>query len=84
MRIMSLALTSSSNGRKAMSDGEKVHRNARGWRIGESHPKAYLTDEQVEAMRVMRDEGATYKQIAEAFDCPFGTARDIADYRTRI
>lgn len=61
-----------------------MKRNPQGYRIGESHHRARLTDEQVEAMRVMRDGGASYRQIGERFGCSMWTARDITDYRTRL
>jgi DNA-binding CsgD family transcriptional regulator len=61
-----------------------IRRNAKGYRVGESHQKAKLTYHQVEQMRLMRDQGSTYQQIADAHACSYWTARDIADYRTRI
>lgn len=61
-----------------------MRRNTQGYRIGQDHHRAKLSDEQVEAIRQMRDEGMSYRRIAEAIGAPLWTVRDIADYRTRL
>lgn len=45
-----------------------INLNERGNRIGESNPKAVLTDHEVELLRTLRDEGFTYGWLAEKFD----------------
>ena len=60
-----------------------VKRNAEGRRVGESHPKAELTDRDVELMRELRDEGRSYRWLAKTFEIPKRTVRDIVNYRRR-
>lgn len=61
-----------------------MKRNHKGYRVGQDHHRAKLTDAQVAAMRVLRKtKGATYRQLAAQFKCSMWTARDIVDYRTR-
>ena len=62
--------------------------NAAGRRIGESHPRAKLTDEEVEAVLYLREAGLTYAQIAAKWDEPgrslsVSTVRDICTARRR-
>lgn len=65
--------------------GPAMRRNARGYRIGETHQNAKLSDSDVELIRCLRDEGLTYREITEKFPgTSYWTIRDIADYRTRI
>jgi len=61
-----------------------MKRNPKGYRIGEDHQKAKLSDDDVELIRDLRDGGMTYREISEKFECSYWTARDIADYRTRV
>ena len=62
----------------------KVDRNHRGYRIGEKHQRAKLSDEQVRAMRELREKrGKTYGQLMMHFRCPLSTVRDICTYMTR-
>lgn len=66
-----------------------VHRNHLNYRVGESHPKAELTDVQVRDMRARyaRWKAAGlrkgYGTLAYLFRCSEWTARDIVTYRTR-
>ena len=61
-----------------------MRRNERGYRVGQDHHRAKLTDVQVMEMRALRKvKGATYRQLAAQFKCSMWTARDIVDYRTR-
>lgn len=51
---------------------------------GENHPKAVLTDREVELMRQLHEgEGWGYRRLAKKFDCPRNTAVDICNYRRR-
>lgn len=62
----------------------KIMRNDRGWRMGEMHQNARLSSEEVENMRVDREElGLSYEKLAEKYGCGISTARDIVNYRTR-
>jgi|APSaa5957512576_1039674.scaffolds.fasta_scaffold312101_2 hypothetical protein len=60
-----------------------MKRNARGWLIGDDHPRAKLTDHDVCLMRELREGGMVYREIAEKFECSLWTARDIVNYRSR-
>ena len=44
--------------------------NERGRRIGESHPRAKLTDHEVDLIRELAEEGLTYEDIARKFELP--------------
>lgn len=41
----------------------RVQRNEYGQRVGESHPHARLTDEQVRVMFLWRAEGMTHREV---------------------
>lgn len=61
-----------------------VRRNHLGYRVGEAHQKAVLSDDDVRVMRQIRDEtGAGYRLLGEMFGTPAFTVRDIVTYRTR-
>lgn len=61
-----------------------IARNHTNHRIGQSHPKARLTDEQVREMRRLHhEEGVGYLRLGRQFGCGESTARDICTYRTR-
>lgn len=52
--------------------------------VGESHGHAKLTDEQVELIRTLHEEGFVgYRALARAFGCPRSTIQDICNYRRR-
>ena len=52
--------------------------------IGQHHPKAKLTDNDVEVIRELHDEGGIgYKQIAEKFEVSKSCIAAICTYRTR-
>lgn len=57
--------------------------NERGNRMGETHHRAKLTDEQVETMRELHQQGWGFKRLARAFNVSRETARDIVLYRRR-
>lgn len=52
-------------------------------RRGESHPKAVLTDHEVELVRMLRSNGMSFGQIAAKMGIGKTTARDMCAYRTR-
>lgn len=51
--------------------------------VGESNPKAVLTDHEVNLMLELREEGKTYPWLAEKFEVPEMTVRSICRGRTR-
>lgn len=59
----------------------------RGWtghRIGESHPRAKLSDHDVRLIRELHEQhGLGYKRLGEKFEAPRSTIADICCYRTR-
>lgn len=58
--------------------------NERRYRIGESHHRAKLTDEQVDQMRELHEEqGIGYRTLAKQFNVSKRTVRDIVQYKTR-
>jgi len=58
----------------------KTHR----WRSGERHPKARISDHDVDLMRDLHEEhGLSIPEIASKFHCPYDTAYDICKYRSR-
>ena len=53
-------------------------------RCGETHPRARLTDHDVDLIRELREEHKlTYEALAEKFECSKSTIRDICRYRRR-
>lgn len=42
--------------------------NERGLRVGEDHPRAKLTDGEVDMLLALREEGWSYRQLAEKFE----------------
>lgn len=58
--------------------------NAKGYLIGETHPKAKLSDAEVNRMRDMHEKlGVSERRIAVVFSVSRRTVRDILQYRTR-
>lgn len=51
--------------------------NERGRRIGESHPRAKLTDHEIDLIRDLAEEGMSYRQIAAKFEIFFTHVGDI-------
>lgn len=51
--------------------------NDRGQRIGEDHPRAVLTDAEVELMLELRAEGHSLSWLGKKFDVAKGTAAKI-------
>lgn len=61
--------------------------NAAGYRIGESHHRAKLSEADIETILYLRDEGLSYAAIAAKFDDGItvskSTVRDICQGRIR-
>ena len=51
--------------------------NERGLRIGEDHRLAKLTNDEVDRLLELRDEGWSYRQLANAFEISKSCARNI-------
>ena len=60
-----------------------IARNHTGHRIGQSHPRAKLTDAKVARMRADHEKGVGYRRLAKKYECGISTARDICNYQTR-
>lgn len=63
---------------------KRIRRNAGGWRVGESHGMAKLSDKDVELIRTLYEEGLGYGRISKKFECGESTVRDIVKGRTRL
>lgn len=50
---------------------------------GENHPKAKLTDHEVELLRNCRASGMGWKKLARKFDISSRSARDICNFKRR-
>lgn len=68
-----------------MADHRKVSR-----REGQDHPKASLTDSEVELLRQMHEEFPAghaqhlgYRALSKIFEIPRGTVRGMCKYRCR-
>ena len=57
--------------------------NDKGLRIGEDHQRAKLTNKEVELIRELREEGLTYKSIADKFEIAKTTVAQICRYERR-
>jgi len=54
-------------------------------RSGEKHPKATLTDHEVELMRTLHEHHKLgYKTLAKKFDVSVATVQHICRYRRRV
>ena len=54
-----------------------------GWRVGETHHRAKLTDDDVELIRLLREGGMKVKEIAKNFECTPQNISTIVNYRSR-
>lgn len=55
-----------------------------GKRCGETHPRARLSDHDVDLIRELREtHGLTYQAIADKFEISKSTVRDLCKYRRR-
>ena len=61
-----------------------LSKRGRGWRVGESHHRAKLTDHEVELIRLLREGGMKLKEIARKFECTPENISQIVNYKTRI
>lgn len=52
-------------------------------RAGQGHPKAALTDHEVEAVRRAHEEGMTYALLAEKFEVSKSCVAGICKFRRR-
>lgn len=60
------------------------HRVAPRRNVGQLHPKARLTDHEVELLRRMHeDDGISLRKLAQAFEVPWQTVQSICAGRTR-
>lgn len=55
-----------------------------GYRVGETHHRAKLTDHDVELIRLLHEDGMSCTEIATKFECSRSTISDIANYKQRI
>lgn len=54
------------------------------YRCGEDHPKATISNEDVDLMRELHEEhGLTVSEIAAKWEKPKSTIRDIVNYKNR-
>lgn len=61
-----------------------IQLNAQGQRIGEDHPRAVLTNHEVELIRSMHeDEGFGYGRLAALFGVSKTCIQDVCIYRRR-
>lgn len=59
--------------------------NEDGQRIGESHPRAVLTDHDIDLLFALWDEGGwSYARIAAKFEISKSHAWDILNFRKRV
>lgn len=57
--------------------------NDGGYRIGETHHRAVLTDHEVDLLRELREEGFSYDWLAEKFEISIWTVGRICRYERR-
>jgi DNA-binding CsgD family transcriptional regulator len=59
-------------------------RNLKGYRIGESHQHAKLTNYEVEMMRELHEKhGISCAEVARKFEINYNTCQGILKYRSR-
>ena len=61
----------------------KVSVNERGYRIGEDHQRAKITNHEVDLILELNMAGFGYKRIAQKFDIGVRTVRDIIHGKRR-
>lgn len=57
--------------------------NEKGMRIGQDHPRAKLTDHEVDLIRDLFDGGMSVSEISRKFEIPKSYAWDICHYNVR-
>jgi hypothetical protein len=60
-----------------------ISTNDRGYRIGEDHPNAKLTDSEVELVRQLHEGGMIYADLAEKFEVSKWSISRICRYELR-
>ena len=85
-RMRQLSLFGSRGEPAAIASG-KINLREAWMRNDENHPGAVLTDRDVENIRTvvpaLREEGWSWSRLAEKFDTPARTLRDIVSYKRR-
>ena len=61
-----------------------LSKRGKGWRVGETHHRAKLTDHDVELIRLLREGGMKIVEIARKFECSPSNISQITNYRHRI
>ena len=61
-----------------------LSKRGRGWRIGETHHNAKLTDHDVELIRLLKEGGMMIVEIAKKFECSPECISQIVNYKSRI
>ncbi len=61
----------------------RLKANAEGQLIGESHPRAVLTDDEVELVHTLREDGMSLAAIARAMEVSKSCIAKIVSGRTR-
>jgi hypothetical protein len=60
-----------------------IKRGVNGYRIGDSHHRAELTDHEVELMRQLRDGGMRVAELARRFDRSKGYVSKVCNFALR-
>lgn len=55
----------------------------KGFPKGEAHPRARLTDHEVELIRQLREQGMSLSKLADKFETYTSTIKGICDYKRR-
>lgn len=63
--------------------GNLLKRASNGYRVGDSHHNATLTDHEVELMRQLHDEGLPVRQLALLFGVSDGHVSKVVRYLVR-
>jgi len=57
--------------------------NEKGYRVGQWNQRSKYSDRVVEQVRMLRDQGMTYPQIAEKMEMPYWTVSRICRHERR-
>jgi hypothetical protein len=60
-----------------------VKRGANGYRIGDSHQRAELTDQEVERMRRLREQGVKVSDLQRMFEVTKGYVSKVCNFHLR-
>lgn len=69
---------------RTSKSAQTVAVNERGLRIGEDHPRARLTNHDVDLMREMHGQGMGYRRLAKMFGCSRTCVAVICRYEKRV